>query len=152
VVFHRKDDQPLLPPWPNPPIANPEGGHSQLVEGNQEDVDLVIATGCELIMIEAKGFGTFDKEQLRSKLQRLELLHTFYKDMLPPAQNFVRFRFLLISSEQPPKIDICWPKWALKDNTVPWIRLDLGERLTVERCDSNHQRAAQGGHWHVIRQ
>ena len=105
-------------------------------------------------MIEAKGFGTFDIEQLRSKLQRLELLHTFYKDTLHLAENFVRFRFLLISSEEPLKIDIPWPKWALKDkdNKVPWVHLDLGERLTVERCDSNHQRAAQGGHWHVIRQ
>jgi hypothetical protein len=156
AVFHKKHDQPL-PPWPNPPIPNtatqPDEGQSQLVEGNQEDVDLVVATGSELIMMEAKGFDTFDKEQLRSKLQRLELLHTFYKDTLRQIGNPVRFRFLLISSEQPTKIDICWPSWALKkDGNVPWIRMDLGDRLTVERCNSNHSRGAHGGYWHVIKQ
>ena len=34
---------------------NPENEHKRrLVEGNQEDVDLIIATGCNLIFIEAK--------------------------------------------------------------------------------------------------
>lgn len=116
-------------------------------------MDLVIATGSELIMMEAKGFDTFDKDQLESKLQRLELLHTFYRNMLLPAQNPIRFRFLLISPRKPPEFDIPWPFWTRKkDKTVPWIHLDLGERLTVERCDGHHHRSAQGGHWHVIRQ
>lgn len=154
AVFHRNDDPPL-PPWPNPPVPNtatqPEEGQSQLVEGNQEDVDLVIATESDLIMVEAKGFGSFDKEQLQSKLQRLELLHTFYKDTLCPAGNRIRFRFLLISPKRPPDFDITWPEWVLKQNgTVPWIELKLGNRITVERCNLNHKRDANGGHWHVI--
>lgn len=80
AVFRKEHDQPL-PPWPNHAEGNPS---RQLVEGNQEDVDLAIATGCELIMIEAKGYHHFGRDQLESKLQRLKLLHAFYSDTLLP--------------------------------------------------------------------
>ena len=64
--------------WTN--LKKPEG--RQLVEGNQEDVGLVIATGCELILIEAKAYGAWTVPQLNSKLARLDLLHKFYSMMV----------------------------------------------------------------------
>jgi hypothetical protein len=133
------------------PVTYPKGKKfRQLVEGNQEDVDLVIATGCRLVMVEAKANGPFDPEQLESKLQRVELLRKFH-DKLAPAQNPVSFHLLLISpGSTRPNFDI-WPKWARKkDGNIPWIPLNLGERLTVERCDNEHHRAADLDFWHVI--
>jgi hypothetical protein len=152
AVFLRGDDK-SLPPWCNPEIPKGET-KSQLVEGNQEDVDLVIATGCELIMIEAKGDDVFDRDQLESKVERLKLLHAFYRDKLRPDQNPVCFHFVLMSPVEPKEFHIDWPPWARKkDGAIPWIELGLGEdRLTVERCDPNHGRAANKGYWHVIRQ
>jgi hypothetical protein len=36
----------------------------KLIEGNQEDIDLVIATDQDLILIEAKGHGAWDNAQM----------------------------------------------------------------------------------------
>ena len=38
----------------------------QLIKGNQEDVDLVIASGLDLILIEAKGESHWNKNSLRA--------------------------------------------------------------------------------------
>ncbi|HEY0218823.1 MAG TPA: hypothetical protein VGC26_03505 [Afipia sp.] len=140
-----------LPPWSNPKQGTKiEGNVTQLVEGNQEDVDLVIATGLELIMVEAKGFGSFDSCQIQSKLDRIEMLRQFYTVSIKPQRNIVRFHFIFVSPKKPP--DFPWPRWALnKSGAIPWICLELGKRLTVERCDSQHNRDADGCHWHVRR-
>jgi hypothetical protein len=60
---------------------NPEIYGRRLVEGNQQDVDLVIATGRDLIFIEAKAYGWFTNKEMKSKVDRLNLLYAFYKEM-----------------------------------------------------------------------
>ena len=54
-----------------------EAHNRRLVEGNQEDIDLVIVTGNPLIMIEAKAYSPWSNAQMASKLERLELLHHY---------------------------------------------------------------------------
>ena len=69
----------------------------KLVEGNQEDIDLVIATDQHLILIEAKAHGAWDNAQLRSKLARLSLLHEFCKTLELVPQRALCFHLLLVS-------------------------------------------------------
>jgi hypothetical protein len=138
-----KDDR-----WEN--LKKPEG--RQLVEGNQEDVDLVITTGYELILIEAKAYGTWTPLQLNSKLARLNLLHEFYSGMVR-TEPAINFRLLLISPE-PLSISITtrWPNWACKGQDIPWMRLEIDNRpsvFEVTRCDSTGARDADGGSWHI---
>jgi hypothetical protein len=75
---------------------NPSANGSSLVKGNQEDIDLVIASGIDLILIEAKGVGAWGNEQLRSKLARLELVRNEYMSSItktPSALPLVNFHF-----------------------------------------------------------
>jgi hypothetical protein len=57
---------------------NPDCNGRRLVEGNQEDIDLLIAVGQHLIMVEAKACGAWSNKQVRSKLQCLDLLLAYY--------------------------------------------------------------------------
>ncbi len=131
------------------PHSKEEKGR-QLVEGNQEDIDLVIATCDRPVMVEAKANRSFGPAQLKSKLQRIELLRKFYAELIP-HQNPIRFNLLLISPGLTrPNFEI-WPPWARKkDGSIPWIQLQVGNKLTVERCDNGHHRAADLDFWHVI--
>jgi hypothetical protein len=136
--------------WPNP-----ENKHKRrLVEGNQEDVDLVIATGRNLVLTEAKGFGHFGNAQLASKLTRLELLHDFYNELVgtEPSEHSVTFHFLIISPTAPSKLTTSWPSWACKGQDVPWIelKLDKGKSVfEVTRCDGTGTSSAAGQRWRV---
>src|SRR5208283_549288 len=58
---------------------NLEKNGRRLAEGNQEDVDLLIAVEKHLILIEVKAYTSWDNAQIASKLARLELLHDFYE-------------------------------------------------------------------------
>jgi hypothetical protein len=134
------------PRWPNK--KKPDG--RQLVEGNQEDVDLVIAAGRDLILIEAKAYGVWNPDQLSSKLARLNLLHIFYSEIVL-TEPVINFRLLLISREPLP-ISISWPDWAYKDKDIPWMPLEIDDRgsvFEVTRCDSEGARNADGGSWHI---
>jgi hypothetical protein len=173
AVYQGKASQTLAPSWGNPSKLGKrkrkrrsdspfeKASEWKLVEGNQEDVDLVIATGSDLILIEAKGTGRFDEFQLESKLQRLDLLYKFYKFNIHPAGNPVRFSFILTSPEKPSKLDVSTPEWVAakrgcckwvetKGVSIPWIHLDFGDKYTVERCDEDHVRSAEGDRWHII--
>lgn len=129
--------------WPN--VKKPDG--RQLVEGNQEDVDLVIATGCELILIEAKAYGAWDRDQLNSKLARLNLLHDFYIKMAR-TEPAINFHLLLISPERI-KLTTHWPRWACEGQEIPWIPLEIPSVFEVTRCDLRGTRDADGGSWHI---
>ena len=133
----------------------PKQDNQRLVEGNQEDIDLVIATGCNLVLIEAKGFGYFGNAQLKHKLARLELLHNFYSELVgrpEPSEPAVTFHFLIISPTRPSALTTSWPSWACKGQEVPWIELkiDKGKSVfEVTRCDERGMSSAGGDFWRV---
>jgi hypothetical protein len=137
--------------WPN--LKKPDG--RRLVEGNQDDIDLVIATGRELILIEAKAYGHWENEQLASKLARLELLHDFYcKELVveQPSEDRINFHLLLISPNPPEKLDPKWPGWACVGQDVPWIPLKLDKTKSifeVTRCSKEIPSTATGELWRV---
>ena len=125
--------QPWARIWPSPEVLakvcyalDEKTDNRRLVERNSEDVDLVIATGCKLVFIEAKAYGFFSNSQLKHKLARLELLHNFYIGMKPPPEYAVDFHFLITSPKKPTsKLTTCWPRWACKGQDIPWIPLQL---------------------------
>lgn len=143
----------------NNPLPNPHKNGHALVKGNQEDIDLVIASDLDLILIEAKAYGSWSNEQIKSKLARLELLHAYYDNMAKDEDiaNHVQMHFLLMSPRQPKKIASDWPKWAQKENEIPWIELALPELpegvsiLEVTRCDVNGNPDAKSDYrWKIV--
>jgi hypothetical protein len=133
--------------------------NSTMITGDQEDIDLVIAFGSELILIEAKGvISNFRNARLDNKLKRLELVREFYK-RISPASSIVNFHFLLmsplkrkpkgLSTEKWPE----WAKWACKGGKVPyWLPLPLGENLLeVGRCDCKGKRVRNEQHWKIFK-
>jgi len=122
LAIFMKGEAALQDTYPNP-VGRKQ---RQLVEGNQEDIDLVIATQNHLVLIEAKAFGTFGNAQIASKLDRLNLLHDFYQELASGSDRVVCFHLLLLSPKKPQRLEACWPSWACKDSKVPWIKLQLG--------------------------
>lgn len=128
--------------------------NSGLIEGNQEDVDLVIATEDHLVLIEAKANRGFERVQLASKLDRLNQLYEFYQKLADKSRRRISFSLLLLSPERP-ELDVPWPTWACKNSTdpskIPWINLPLGDAppsvLEVTRCDESGKRTAKGTFW-----
>ena len=76
--------------WPNQPVpalcshrsARDKGPvERQIAEGNQEDIDLLIAVENHLILIEVKAYGSWDIVQLESKTPRVRLLKAFNEEL-----------------------------------------------------------------------
>src|ERR1035437_4894523 len=115
-----------------------------LIEGNQEDIDLVIASGRNLILVEAKAYGSWSNSQLEHKMVRFKLLYDYNIKLAreQDAASPVLIHLLLVSPKGSEKITVEYPDWARKDpkdSTFPWIELQLPlpiERiLQVNRCE-----------------
>ena len=147
LAIHALGDGALSRIWEN---DDPEG--PQLIEGNQEDVDLVIAVENRLIFVEAKAYGRFTETQIRSKLERLTLLRSFFRNLPGAADRAVEFHFLLTSPIQPSGLEDEWTPWLNVRGTIPWIKLEIDgsiEVLTVTRCDEAGLPTASKRHWRV---
>jgi hypothetical protein len=81
--------------------SNPEINQRRLIEGNQQDIDLVIAWENHIVLIEAKAYGYFSNSQLKSKLDKLNLVHQYYGELTEGRSANVDFRLLLISEVAP---------------------------------------------------
>ena len=130
----------------------------RLVEGNQEDIDLLIASEPHLIMIEAKAYGAWENNQIASKLDRLDLLHRYYQDLQP--NRSVHFHLLLASPTKPQKLNYDLPGWLSSHGKLPaekviaWMELDLNPGPYVEqvtRCADDRTPSAKGEFWRVDR-
>lgn len=150
AIFINDDEEARGGPWRN---STNENEDRKLVERNQEDVDLILATGSDLILIEAKAYGTFTNSQLEHKFARLQLVYDFYKKELEgkvAGSKEVRFHFLVISPAQPTsRLGARGPAWACKDESLPWIRLDLpkGRIFLVTQCDEKKKSIDAGQYW-----
>jgi len=125
-----------------------------LVEGNQEDTDLIIASGSDLILVEAKAFGAWGNAQMTSKLARLELLQKELSAITGKVRpdSEIRLHLLLISPREPKKLK-AWPDWLKREGRIPWIKLDLssGDQpiLDVSRCDENGKKKVSTDYWRI---
>lgn len=136
-----------------------ENVETLLVKGQQEDIDLVVASGCDVVLIEAKAFGSHSNKQMRSKLSRLKRLCDDRGGIVnpnAPQERQIRLHFVLLSRRPPQKFckDLPWPLWAVDAESRPfWFKLEveLSDFLTIGRCDKNGD-SNKEGRWSVIRQ
>lgn len=119
-------------------IANETYSNSRgVVSGMQRDIDLLIAFEadevCHLVLVEAKGYASWDNKQLLEKAQQLEIL-------FGPAGNDhhpdVKPHFRLMSPRNPQKLQLVeWPRWMREYH---WLKLELQHpRWQVTRCSSD---------------
>jgi len=122
-----------------------------LVQGNQEDLDLVIAayeptadTRHHLILIETKAYSYFSPKQRDRKVSRSDRLYEFYEELKSESRHKICFYYGHFSAE--PREYFPGPK------NIPQFHLELtlpGDRLAVMRCDEDGTRDANGGHLRI---
>jgi len=141
-------------------VAKPQDNSKGLVKGNQEDIDLVVAFGSTLILIEAKGDTSWSNGQLNSKLPRLEaILGADFNGSY--QQRNLSVYFVLMSPKRSSglkrKGGLPWPKWmTASDGTPLWMPMPLAERndlpsfFKVTRCCKNGEVSKAGKSWKVL--
>ncbi|MFG1285141.1 hypothetical protein [Xanthobacter autotrophicus] len=140
-----------IPAWRNP---MKEGG-KRIIRGNQEDIDLIIAFGSTLFLIEAKGEGAWSQSQMTSKAKRIAALPQ-------PAGVTVR---LILAGRKESLQNIANGKWCdeipakMKNEQtgIPfYLQLssfgDGKELCTVTRCEEAKKPNKNGEFWSIIRQ
>jgi hypothetical protein len=112
----------------------------KLIQGTQEDVDLIIADGKNLVLIEAKAGEAWGQKQFDRKVKRLEALrHT--------AGGRLKVRLLLMSPKKSEKLKIP------ADSDIQWLDFIYEKILTgyrVQRCGADGKISADGGHWKIV--
>jgi hypothetical protein len=108
-----------------PAVPTPERPYL-VSTGNQEDIDLVVTfehpvTGnAHLVLVEAKGVGSWTNLQLNSKARRLR--NIFGDGAQPDTPEGTDVSFVLLSP-QPPTIKRLktehWPRWLLGPDNLP---------------------------------
>ena len=128
--------------------------NDRLVEGNQEDIDLIVAFQKEctkdvhLVLIEAKADTGWTNKQLKSKAERLSRIFSWHSC----STELVKPHFVLMSPCKPCKVETdTWPSWMKgKRGALLWVELPLRDGLLkVTRCDKGKHPAKDGGHLFV---
>lgn len=156
--FHMDWLAAAITKWRNPSnngiYCNPgQDNKNKLVQGNQEDVDLLIAFKDDndqyhLVLIEAKGYTGWNNKQMDSKAKRLGLIFGNGQD--EKKHNNIKTYFCRISPTERNELDSKnWPKWMEKDK---WVKLRVEpRRLQVQRCDSQGGISSDGTHFRITR-
>ena len=125
--------------------------------GNQEDIDLVVAFEQDgitwLVLVEAKGVGSWTNKQVQSKLRRLRNIDS---DMTPEAKASIQLRLCLASPKESlglvPEADTQWPEWMIHPvkKRPYWINLPVpGGRKKVTGCTETGTSANTREYWKV---
>jgi hypothetical protein len=134
----------------------PRRNQEQLIRGNQEDIDLIIASGSDVILLEAKGHFSFVNGPLANKVGRLSVLCNSETGIVPTGESAhsIKLRLIFLSINKPVRVKYeQWPAWAGKDDGPYWMCLEAsGDLMRVGRCDSEGDEGAEGGHWHMWRE
>lgn len=128
----------------------PEENNKGLLKHTVEDIDLVIADESRIILIEAKAFGDWDREQLVKKLDRLRRYTKsgLVSDM--QGHYSVRIFLLLMSIRNNVPIGLDWGPWT-EDGVHPvWMRLQTSLQGVVRktvRCNEAGDECKDGTYW-----
>lgn len=131
---------------PPDPYAHREN-QLRLIKGQQEDIDLVVASGSDVVLIEAKAFSSSSNKQLKSKLQRLKALcdnETGIYNPSSPKTDQIRLHFALMSRSESRNMneDLPWPRWAVNGQRKPFrlkLETQLPDYLTIGRCNDKDE-------------
>ncbi|WP_232629615.1 hypothetical protein [Methylobacterium sp. Leaf118] len=142
-VLHSKTD--ATAPQPN------EDGQ---VTGSQQDIDLVLASGSTLILIEAKGVGSWASQGLRDKVDRLRHLTGSILDENGRVGS-IQAHFLTCSPGTAPDTSQSeWPSWMTAHGQPLHIPMQVvaeaGPLYRVERCNEAGTPNAAGHFWHAV--
>ncbi len=124
----------------------------ELVSGNQEDIDLIVAwTTSEgepvVVFLEAKAYSSWTNKQVGHKMPRLVAIVGHAKSAGLPFRPV-----LVLAGPTPPspKLDTAWwPEWGRGEDGQPMF-MDLpvpGARLSVERVNADGIPASDGTKW-----
>jgi hypothetical protein len=144
AAIHISGDADATAPYPNALIDDVTG--ARMVQGNQEDVDLLIAfedaSITHLVMVEAKADASWSNSQLDSKARRLEAIFRNAGQSIAP-------HFLLASPERPRFIRCQdWPGWMRSGDEPAWVKMSRPDNLEVVfRCDDAGKRSNAGAYW-----
>lgn len=136
------------------PVEN--AGPEPLIQGNQQDIDLLLVRGTDLVLVEAKWFGGWSSRQLESKLHRLGRLRRYASEACRDAgTDEVHIHFLLMSPMEPP----AWAKaiWRAHGagTELGWLPMrapaERTSALVVTRCNPEGKSSATGTHWQVAK-
>ena len=134
-------------PRPGGPIPNP--GNKDLVVGNQQDIDVLIAfekdARTHLVLVEAKGDTAWSNDQLELKVERLQRI--FAKDR--PGRDAVEPHFVMMSPKESDNETLKNTLAELDKAVISpiWLPLPLPNGLAKPtRCDSHGKSNAEGGY------
>ena len=140
--------------WRNPDPKDVYANDENLVRGNQEDLDLLVAfkrhEECHLIFIEAKAYSGWDPKQAHSKSERLRAIFGKHKDEFPT----LKLHYCLVSPRPPSNLDYTeQPKWMKGTGSPAWHKLCVpNSRLVVSRWDAERgKESANGKHYRIRR-
>jgi hypothetical protein len=106
-----------------------EGPQEELVKGNQEDVDFIIASSNTLIFIEAKGDAAgWDYQQLNRKIHRLQNIEEKYFNGVEPF-FFLMAPKALQNKFNMDKITSPSPNWIFDGDKLRWLDLQIKNEL-----------------------
>lgn len=145
-------------------LANPEGQRDQsaarrLIRGTQEDFDLVIAFDRKIILIEAKGVGSWGNKQIAEKCQRLWEWSEVAENVAPITDDHAAVEiYIVLMSPRASKglQQLSWPSFVKLDGSLPFfLGLSLAGApdffVAPERCDQNGVAKKNGERWHLKR-
>ena len=120
---------------------------------NQQDIDLLIAfedyfdsESTHVVLIEAKAYTHWNKEQLASKTKRL---HEVFDKTEQIFRRRVKPYFVLMTNEVSKRIDKettkTWSRWMKNDDGEPnWLTYCLPERRQIRRCSQKTHPSGNG--------
>lgn len=138
-----------------------------LVTGSQEDADLLIVDGTRLIVLEAKRYGTWGRQQVERKCHRVNHLRNFAEGRAGEGSQPPISIHLLFSSPSPrgtngppTSLRTIWAKLGMPGDP-PWIPLQgaderpVTDALLTRRCFPSRikggrpKQSATGTHWFI---
>ena len=135
---------------------NPEKPPRRLIQGTQEDFDLIIAFDRTLILIEAKGATNWGNAQMKRKCERLHDWANVSRKITPHStyQPIDIFMVLTSPAESQRLERQTWPDIIKVEKGSPYfLPLSLGGAansfLVTERCDEGGTRCSTGAYWTV---
>jgi hypothetical protein len=131
---------------------------SGAVQGNQEDIDLVVASGNDIILVEAKN-GSWSSDQLRSKIERLKLLKADDDGCVGEGDRRIRLHLVLMSPKDANRGELGRllehaPAWMRRGdaNAWRWLELQIDDPAPdwkVHRSNESGRKDKAGSYWTI---
>lgn len=130
------------------PFVNHDADGNQIVTGTQQDVDVLVAFTDDnvdyLILIEAKGYMKWEKNQMIKKTRRIAQILKQYPT--------VKFYFIVLSPHLPhPDRELMTAEWPqMVTSKLSWIEMAVPpDQCRVIRCNSEGERDENGSYFKV---